>query len=146
MNRWIGAALLLIILAGCSSAPRTFQPDDPIVPDQVSHQAWDRIVLAHVRDGQVDYPAIPADSMFDGYLSELNRINPASLAKRQDRLAFWINAYNAFAVKGILDHYSPMTLWGRYRYFFGQDVEAQTMAKCISGSWNCAISTSRSRS
>ncbi|MDP3598990.1 MAG: DUF547 domain-containing protein, partial [Nitrospirota bacterium] len=33
----------------------------------------------------------------------------------------WINAYNAFAVQGILDHYSPMTLWGRYRYFIGRD-------------------------
>jgi len=38
-------------------------------------------------------------------------------------LAFWINAYNAFAVKGILDHYSPMTLWGRYRYFIGRDYQ-----------------------
>jgi len=31
---------------------------------------------------------------------------------KQHQVAFWINAYNAFAVKGILDHYSPMTLWG----------------------------------
>ena len=121
MNRWIGAIFFVVMLAGCSSTLRTFQPTDPIAPDRVSHQAWDRIVLAHVRDGQVDYPAIQADGRLDGYLSELNRINPASLAKRQDRLAFWINAYNAFAVQGILDHYSPMTLWGRYRYFIGRD-------------------------
>ena len=121
MNRWIGAALLLVILAGCSSAPRTFQPADPIAPDQVSHQAWERIVLAHVRDGQVDYPAIQADGRFDGYLRELNRIDPTRLPTRQDRLAFWINAYNAFAVQGILDGYSPMTLWGRYRYFISRD-------------------------
>jgi hypothetical protein len=45
------------------------------------------------------------------------------LPRRQDQLAFWINAYNAFAVKGILDHYSPMTLWGRYRYFIGRDYQ-----------------------
>ena len=121
MSRWIGAVLPLVILAGCASTPRTFQSADPIAPDRVSHQAWDRIVLAHVRDGQVDYPAIQADGRLDGYLSELNRIDPTRLAKRQDQLAFWINAYNAFAVKGILDHYSPMTLWGRYRYFIGRD-------------------------
>ncbi|MGQ0810756.1 MAG: DUF547 domain-containing protein, partial [Nitrospiraceae bacterium] len=34
---------------------------------------------------------------------------------------FWINAYNAFAIRGILDQYSPMTLIGRYRYFIARD-------------------------
>jgi len=123
MSRWIGAVFLLIILAGCSSTLRTFQPADPIAPDRVSHQAWDRIVQAHVRDGQVDYPAIQAGGTLDGYVRELNRIDPTRLPRRQDQLAFWINAYNAFAVKGILDHDSPMTLWGRYRYFIGRDYQ-----------------------
>ena len=121
MSRWIGAILLVVILAGCSNTPRTFQPADPIAPDRVSHRAWDQIVQAHVRDGQVDYPAIQTGSVLDDYLGELNRIDPAKLSTRQHQLAFWINAYNAFAVKGILDHYSPMTLWGRYRYFIGRD-------------------------
>ena len=121
MSRWIGAIFLAVMLAGCSTTPRTFQPIDPIAPDRVSHRTWDQIVQAHVRDGQVDYPAIQAGSVLDGYLGELNRINPMSLPTRQHQLAFWINAYNAFAVKGILDHYSPMTLWGRYRYFIGRD-------------------------
>lgn len=123
MNRWMGAVCLLVILAGCSSTPGTFQPADPIAPDQVSHQAWDQIVQAHVRDGQVDYPAIQADGTLDDYVRELNRIDPTRLPRRQDQLAFWINAYNAFAIKGILDHYSPMTLWGRYRYFIGRDYQ-----------------------
>jgi len=121
MSRWISAFLLVVILVACSTTPRTFQPADPIAPDQVSHQAWDRIVQAHVRDGQVDYPAIQDGSLFDVYLAELDRIDPAKLPTREHQLAFWINAYNAFAVKGILDHYSPMTLWGRYRYFIGRD-------------------------
>jgi len=123
MSRWIVTVSLLVILAGCSSTPRSFQPADPIPPDQVSHQAWDRIVQAHVRDGQVDYSAIQTDSRLDGYLRELTRIDPAKLPTKQHQLAFWINAYNAFAVKGILDHYSPMTLWGRYRYFIGRDYQ-----------------------
>jgi hypothetical protein len=120
MIRWVGAVLLLVILSGCSGMPRGFQPIDPIAPELLSHQTWDRIVKAHVRDGQVDYPAIEADGRLDGYLSDLNRVDPTRLPMRQDQLAFWINAYNAFAVKGILDHYSPMTLWGRYRYFIGR--------------------------
>jgi hypothetical protein len=123
MSRWIGMALLVLTLAGCSATPRTFQPTDSIAPELVSHQTWDRIVQAHVHDGQVDYLAIQASSQLDGYLGELNRIDPTKLPTRQHRLAFWINAYNAFAVKGILDHYSPMTLWGRYRYFIGRDYQ-----------------------
>ena len=121
MSRWIGTVLLLFILTGCSIMPRTFLPADPIAPDQVSHQAWDRIVRTHVHDGHVDYPAIQADRTLDDYLNELNRIDPTRLPRRQDQLAFWINAYNAFAVRGILDHYSPISLWGRYRYFIGRD-------------------------
>ena len=123
MSRWIGMILLVVILAGCSTASRTFQPADPIAPDLVSHQAWDRIVRIHVGDGKVDYPAIQAGGLLDGYLGEINRIDPAKLPTRQHQLAFWINAYNAFAVKGIVDHYSPMTLWGRYRYFIGRDYQ-----------------------
>jgi hypothetical protein len=123
MNRWLGLVLLLVTLTGCSITPRTFQPVDPIAPDRVSHQAWDKIVEAHVHDGQVDYPAIQASGRLDGYLRELNRIDPTKLPTKQHQLALWINAYNAFAVKGILDHYSPMTLWGRYRYFIGRDYQ-----------------------
>jgi len=123
MSRWIGAVLLLVVLAGCSIAPRTFQPVDPIASNRVSHQAWEQIVQAYVRDGQVDYLGIQADGTLTGYVRALNRIDPTRLPSRQDQLAFWINAYNAFAVQGILDHYSPMTLWGRYRYFIGRDYQ-----------------------
>ncbi len=123
MNRWIGAVFFLVLFTGCSHTPRTFHPADPIAPERVSHQTWDQIVQAHVRDGQVDYPAIQANGTLDGYVRELNRIDPTSLPRRQDQLAFWINAYNAFAVKGILDHYSPRTLWGRYRYFIGREYQ-----------------------
>jgi hypothetical protein len=123
MSRWIGAVLLLVVLAGCSSTMRTFQPADPIAPDRVSHQAWEQIVQAYVRDGQVDYPGIQADGTLNGYVRALNRIDPTRLPSRQGQLAFWINAYNAFAVQGILDQYSPMTLWGRYRYFIGRDYQ-----------------------
>ncbi len=121
MKIQVGAILLLVAVTGCSSVPRSYMPADPLAPNQVSHDAWDRIVRAHVHEGQVDYPAIQADGRLDGYLAQLNRIDPNGLPTREARLAFWINAYNAFAVKGILDRYSPETLWGRYRYFIGRE-------------------------
>jgi hypothetical protein len=110
----------LTLLAGCSTVPTAFNPQDPIPSKEFSHQIFQEVLRAHVEHGVVDYPAVEADSRFEDYLRQLNRIDPRSFATRQDRLVFWINAYNAFAIKGILDGYSPLTLFGRYRYFIGR--------------------------
>ncbi|MBI4401694.1 MAG: DUF547 domain-containing protein [Nitrospirae bacterium] len=116
------AALLavLIVMAGCSTVPRAFNPQDPIASKDFSHQAFGEILRVHVMDGVVKYPGIAADGRFQSYLRQLSRVDPNSLPTRQDRLVFWINAYNAFAIQGILDGYSPLTLVGRYRYFIGR--------------------------
>jgi hypothetical protein len=38
-------------------------------------------------------------------LSWLKAANPDSFKTREEQLAFWINAYNALAIKGVVDHY-----------------------------------------
>jgi hypothetical protein len=119
MKAWLVA--VGVLLAGCATVPTSFMPPNPIPPGEVSHQVFHEILRANVKEGQVDYPGIQADGRLEGYLAQLNRVDPNALATTQERLAFWINAYNAFAIKGILDHYSPMTLVGRYRYFVSRD-------------------------
>jgi hypothetical protein len=121
-----GSALLCLAvsaLAACSTVPKSFTPDRPIAPEQFSHQIFEDLIRSHVADGVVDYPAIATDGRLETYLGQLNRIDPNGLPTRDARLAFWINAYNAFAMKGILDGYSPKTLYGRYRYFIARDYE-----------------------
>lgn len=103
--------------AGCAAAPDRFAPEDRLDPTQVTHQDLEMVLRSSVRDGRVDYPAIQADPRFDSYVADLNRIDPQSLTSEADRLAFWINAYNAFAIRGILDGYSPEPYVGWYRYF-----------------------------
>ncbi len=100
---WVIALLIVSGLAGCSTVPRSFTPQQPITPRDFSHRAFDEVVRDHVVDGVVDYPVIAADNRFEGYLRQLNRVDPVGLLTRRDQLAFWINAYNAFAVKGIVD-------------------------------------------
>lgn len=112
-------SLLMMAQAGCSSVPTTFMPPNPVPPEQFSHRLWEEVLNAHVHDGVVDYPAIHRQKRLPFYLELLDRVDPNGLS-RGDRLAFWINAYNAFAVKGILDRYSPATLFGRYRYFIAR--------------------------
>jgi hypothetical protein len=120
MTRWCAIGVLLVV-TGCSTVPTQFTPVNPIPPFEFSHALFEQVLEAQVKDGVVDYPAIQTDGRFTAYLSQLERVAPDTFGTRHERLAFWINAYNAFAIKGILDHYSPMTYAGRYRYFIGQD-------------------------
>jgi hypothetical protein len=113
--------LLLSVQSGCSSAPRSFAPREPIPLSEFSAQYFDEVLHAHVKDGLVNYPAIAEDDRLQLFIWQLDRFNPNALPSRQHSLAFWINVYNAFAMKGILDGYSPQSVWGRYRYFIAHD-------------------------
>ena len=81
------------------------------------HQSFDRLLSAHVRDGVVDYGAIQEDARFRQYLDYLETANPDSLATREEKLAFWINAYNALAIKGVLDGLSTAGFFSRINFF-----------------------------
>jgi hypothetical protein len=72
------------------------------------HELLDRVLEIHVRAGLVDYAALAANRRdLDLYLEQLGRTSPSDLelASREARLAFWINAYNACALRLVLDHY-----------------------------------------
>ena len=64
----------------------------------VDHSAFDRLLKAHVVSGLVDYDAFNSDPAFAGYLKLLAATNPASLS-RNEQLALWINAYNAYTIQ-----------------------------------------------
>jgi len=120
MMRWTLVVVGSVLLAGCSAVPKVFHPAQPIPPSEFSHQTFDEVLRAHVQDGAVDYQGVAKDARFASYLDQLNRIDPNALPGRRHRLAFWINAYNAFAIEGILDGYSPLTRVGQWRYFIGK--------------------------
>jgi len=74
----------------------------------VDHTAWGLLLKRHVVDGLVDYEGVRQDrATLDRYLASLQDVQPSQLGSREARLAFWINAYNANVVKGVLDHYLP---------------------------------------
>ena len=112
-------AVTVLLLLGVATA----QPADPTI-----HRQFNDILAANVVDGFVDYPGIAADPRFDSYVDRLAEPLPAD-SSRDQQLAFYINAYNALAIKGILDGYSPSSLLGRYKYFKSveYDVGGQTM-------------------
>ncbi len=69
------------------------------------HELFTAILQQYVHNGLVNYSALKTDKQLNEYVEMLNNINPDTIADKNDRLAFWINAYNAFTLKVITDNY-----------------------------------------
>ena len=67
------------------------------------HALFSQVLAAHVRDGRVDYLALRADARLPRYLAQLAATDPAALATDAERLAFWLNAYNAYTLQLIVE-------------------------------------------
>ncbi|MGR9117500.1 MAG: DUF547 domain-containing protein [Gammaproteobacteria bacterium] len=72
-----------------------------------------RSVLSHVQPGvkngvslmQVDYAAIKSNGSLEKAYRALSDFDPNRLASRDEKLAFYINAYNILALKMVTDHW-----------------------------------------
>jgi hypothetical protein len=100
---------LLIIavtnITSCSFSKKSFQILGEMAP---SHAIWDELVKKHVREsGEVDYPGFIADSLrLNEYLQFLSDSAPhPNKWTEAERLAYWINAYNAFTIQIVIRHY-----------------------------------------
>ncbi len=71
--------------------------------ERFDHGAFDRLLRDHVVAGMVDYDAFATAPAFEGYLAGLAAFDPATLP-REEQLAFWINAYNAYTIRLVTSH------------------------------------------
>ena len=77
-----------------------------------------RMLAAHVRPGTVsglranlvDYAALSADPDYRRALAELEAAPPVALSRDRDGLAFWLNAYNLLAIRGVVERYPIRSL------------------------------------
>jgi len=79
----------------------------------IGHGMWDKLTKKHVTpEGYVDYKGFLEDSVqVKAYLALLSNHHPNDeFWSRDERLAYWINAYNAFTVKLIMDHYPVQSI------------------------------------
>jgi hypothetical protein len=80
-----------------------------------SHAAFDAVLKRYVKNGRVDYRDLKADrGPLDGYLDQLASVPVPSFKQwsQPQQLAFLINAYNAFTLGLILDHYPVKSIKG----------------------------------
>src|SRR5688500_12034817 len=77
-----------------------------------THAKWAHFMRAHVvtqgSNSLIHYKKIKSDpSLLQDYLQTIGAVSPADFAawKKENKISLLINAYNAAAVKLVLDHY-----------------------------------------
>lgn len=92
--------LLIILLFAVTYA--TYSQDKP------SHLAFDALLKKYVSaGGVVNYKGFQTDSVaLNGYLNQLSQHPPNEKTwSKEEQMAYWINAYNAFTIKLITRYY-----------------------------------------
>ncbi len=80
--------------------------------DEVSHVALDSLLQQYVSaSGKVNYKGLKADKQaLDAYCQSLSDQPVQDNWSREEQMAYWINAYNAFTLKLIVDNYPTKSI------------------------------------
>jgi hypothetical protein len=87
----------------------------------INHSNWNTLLQKNVsKSGLVNYKGFKKDSnALSAYLNELSANVPTKSWSRNATLAYWINVYNAYTVKLIVDNYPTKSIknlndpWGK---------------------------------
>lgn len=73
----------------------------------ISHDQWTVLLKKHVgTDGLVDYKGFLSDKgELQSYLDLLSENAPSKTWTENDKIAYWLNAYNAFTIQLIINNY-----------------------------------------
>lgn len=84
-----------------------------------SHAPLDALLKKHVRRGKVDYQGIKSTSQaqLDAYVAAVGKARIGAMS-RQTRLAFYLNAYNALVIKGVVDRLPGLSSVMKVKGFF----------------------------
>jgi hypothetical protein len=128
MLRSLLAALALLAVGACATIVPT-----PAAPTagRDPQAAWASVLQRFVdEEGRTDFQGLAADrGDLDAYVAWVARVSPASdpalFPTEQDRLAYYLNSYNALAMYNVIDAGIPETLEGlrKVPFFFFRKVE-----------------------
>jgi len=110
---FILATSLLFTTAACSSvsssetvtAQNSVAVENKTMQTGFDHSAFEELLKMYVlENGKVDYDGFVKDrARLDAYLDTLGKANPKEFASDDERNAFYINAYNAFTIRDVLN-------------------------------------------
>lgn len=107
MKKSILLLCISIILASCFGVKKVKSDAKPI-----SHELWDELLQTNVtRDGCVNYKGFIADSnKLNNYLELVKSHHPNKSWTKNERFAYWMNAYNAFTIQLVIRHYPLISI------------------------------------
>jgi hypothetical protein len=93
-------------------APTDLSQANSVSAVKVDHQAWTNLLQKHVNEtGFVDYKGFVADkSALDSYCNYISSFSPDDGWSVQEQLAFYINLYNSYTIKLIVDNYPTKSI------------------------------------
>ena len=113
--------LLAISISSHTPSPKYNEDSTLDIVLSLDHSNWDKLLKKHVDDaGNVDYKGFAKDiSALGQYLDYLAENHPSDHTPKPDKLAYYINLYNAATVKLVLDNYPTKSIkdirnpWGK---------------------------------
>ena len=105
MNKIIMSFFMAFFL--CFAGNIMAQTAQDLTPFDQNHTIFNKLLQENVKDTKVNYQGFIDSAEFTNYLKSLNNITPDDFNTWTDsqKIAFWINSYNAFTIKAIIDHY-----------------------------------------
>ena len=138
MKRAFFLSLLTILVVTLVNEPRSLLAGDKVYVgqktftrgrsmDAIDHATYDKLLQTYVDErGNVNYAAWQASAAdrraLDAYLRSLSSVDTSARSSRSARLAYWINAYNAVTIQGILREYPTSSIRNHTAKLFGYNI------------------------
>ncbi len=139
MNKSIGVAIgcltLIAVVSArtvCFAGPtitvgRNVAAGERVAVGQIDHSGWDALLKKYVDErGNVEYAKWKASATdqkaLDDYILQLSAAAFPASATQAEKLAFWVNAYNAVTVKGILREYPTTSIRNHTAKLYGYNI------------------------
>ena len=130
----LASVLTLLTLTSSSAsaasnehAGKAWPESEQVSMDQIDHAPFDQLLQKYVDEkGFVSYKAWHGDAgdrqKLKDYLASLGRGSSTKPASQEAKLAFWINAYNATTIEGIMRVYPTSSIRQHTAKFFGYNI------------------------
>ncbi len=132
LTKTLAAALFVTLIGGLrvyAGSPIYVgtQVSSHLSMDRIDHSAWDSLLRKYVdANGMVNYKALKASGSdvqaLNQYLKQLSVAGVTAPASTDATLAFWINAYNAVTVHGILREYPTTSIRNHTAKLWGYNI------------------------
>ncbi|MBI1903713.1 MAG: DUF547 domain-containing protein [Planctomycetes bacterium] len=126
------AGIVCVGIAPCLAGPTVVvganvPPSSRIPVERIDHRAWTDLLKKYADSaGLVDYASwkdsVEDQRALDAYLAVLSAAKFDRSTPREVQLAFWINAYNAVTIKGILREYPTDSIRNHTAKVFGYNI------------------------